>query len=262
MAQKWHQKASVQTAIVTGVFIIAAAVITGIFTQKSKDTPPDTLNKVETTASPTDISKDRKYFYVRLHSSLVSVFPGQLVYVYDSKIGKLIAPIGVAMVVEVINNRSSLTKIHSYTVDLEIHDEWTRIYNLSILNPMEIYWVNNGNFKTCTRLDFRSNSFDVVAREQSLKPGESLKGWMFFEWPIELRKNIPNFKKVRIQIENSQGEKETFILDSVSPQETGQSMLTGGELIVPPQSEKIDLSNFRLMPEMDLLKGFRDGSIK
>jgi len=31
MAQKWHKKASVQTAIITGFFLIVAAVIAGIF---------------------------------------------------------------------------------------------------------------------------------------------------------------------------------------------------------------------------------------
>jgi len=202
------------------------------------------------------------YIQARYNTSLILKYPGPIIYVYNSKLGDLIAPIGYALNVEVINNRPSSTKISSYFLDIGVGGQWVRLPNLSILNPMDVFWVNNSDLRNCTRLDFRANGFDQLARYKSISTGESIKGWMFFEWPAELRGHIPVFNKIRLYIENIQGDKEYFVLDTSNIQDAGISSLGGGEIVVRPKSENVDMSGLKIMPHIDLLNGFKDGSIK
>ncbi|MHB1421531.1 MAG: hypothetical protein ACYCX4_18460 [Bacillota bacterium] len=199
---------------------------------------------------------------IRYHTSLLLKYPGPLVYVYKSGLGELIAPIGYAVVVEVTNNRSTPTRISSYYLDAGIGGEWVRLPNLNIMNPMDVFWVNHSDLRNCSRLDFRQNGFDIKARSNSIPPGESLKGWMFFEWPLELRREIPIINKIRINIENIQGEKVSSIMETSNIQDPGISSLGGGELVVLPKTENADLSKLKIMPFIDLLKGFKDGNKK
>jgi hypothetical protein len=69
-------------------------------------------------------------FLLRYHTALVANYPGPLVYVYDSKVGKRIAPVGYAVILEIINNRSTTTKIHDYALDVAVGNEWVRVHNL------------------------------------------------------------------------------------------------------------------------------------
>lgn len=209
-------------------------------------------------AKPTKVDP----FTARFHTAMLFAYPGSLVYLYASKHGQLVAPIGYALVIEIVNNRSTAAKISEYHLDAGISGHWIRLHNISLLNPLDVFWVNNSNLKTSTRLDFRENGFDPQARSKNLSPGESLKGWMFFEWPPELRDKVPQFNKIRLQVENVQGDQQSFILDTIVPQEIGTSSLGGGEWKVLPKSEQADLSGLRIMPFMDLLKGFKDGKIK
>lgn len=199
---------------------------------------------------------------VRYHTSLLLKYPGPLVYVYKSGLGELIAPIGYAVNVEVINNKPIPTKISSYFLDAGIGSEWVRLSNLNIMNPFDVFWVNHSDIRNCSRLDFRQNGFDIKARDNSIPAGGSIKGWMFFEWPPELRTDIPKINKIRINIENIQGEKVSSVLETSNIQDPGVSSLGGGELVVLPKSENADLSRLKIMPFIDLLRGFRDGNKK
>lgn len=199
---------------------------------------------------------------IRYHTSLLLKFPGPLVFVYKSGFGDLIAPIGYAVNIEVINNKNIATKIYSYYLDAGIGSEWVRLPNLNLMNPLDVFWVNHSDLRNCSRLDFRQNGFDIRARNNSISPGESIKGWMFFEWPLELRNDTPNINKIRITIENIQGEKVTTILETSNIQDPGISSLSGGELVVLPKSENADLSRLKILPFIDLLKGFKVGDTK
>jgi hypothetical protein len=84
---------------------------------------------------------------------------------------------------------------------------------------------------------------------------------MFFEWPPELRSNIPKISSYRISIENSQGETQTVEFGNKNVNNVGSSSLEGGEIHIYQPVEKIDLTGLRIMPFMDLLKGFQDNSL-
>ena len=223
----------------------------------------DVIRKeIETARRVQAPSEPENPFHVRYHTALVANYPGPLVYLYDSKLGKRLAPVGYAVVLEVLNNRATATKIHGYVVDIAVGNEWVRLPNLQALNPNEFFWIDNGNLKTCTRLDFTQTSFDMQARDRTLQPGESVRGWMFFEWPPELRSSeAPRFRQLRIQLENAQGERQATVVNTDQPQESGTSLLGGGAVYMPPQ-QKTDLSNVPILPHVDLLRGFKQGMIK
>jgi hypothetical protein len=72
---------------------------------------------------------------------------------------------------------------------------------------------------------------------------------MFFEWPPELRGGeAPRIKKLRLHLENAQGDRQALVTDTDRPQEAGASLLGGGAVTVPPQQRKTDLSEIPILP--------------
>lgn len=59
MPQKWYQKVSVQTAIISGIFLLAASIIAGLFNLYSgcEKTPPIKINHQDSTLSKSDSVK-------------------------------------------------------------------------------------------------------------------------------------------------------------------------------------------------------------
>lgn len=201
-----------------------------------------------------------KIFHARLHTVITFKYPGVLLYVYNSKFGTLLAPVGYAAVMQVTNTGPSLTKIQSYTLDIEVGGEWIRLPNLQPINLEAFYFAGNGDLTKARQIDFRTNSFDVQARDKHLNTGESIKGWMFFEWPPELREAVPKINKTRLELENSVGDRMSTLVDT-QPASSGDSILGGGEWIVGPKVD-VDLSAYQIMPHSDLLKGFRDDATR
>lgn len=202
-------------------------------------------------------------FRVRFHTALRFGYPGPLIYVYDSKFGKRIAPVGYAVVLEIINNRPTIAKVHDYLLDIDVNNDWRPLPNLQALNPRDFYWVVNSDLRSCGRLDFTETGFDFQARRTNLQPGESIKGWMFFEWPPELRGTDPTpIRNFRIRIENAHGELQTETINTDRPQDPGSSALGGGSWRVLPREQNADLSGVPILPFVDLLRGFKDGTTK
>lgn len=197
-------------------------------------------------------------FFLRIHTLMLFAYPGLLVYRYTGKPGQLLAPVGLAAVIEATNKRATAAKVFSYFLDAAIQGQWTRLHNLQALNPRDFFWIGNNSLKAATRIDFSGNGFDIKAREHTLSPGESIKGWVFLEWPAEHRKKVPEIKQLRMTIENSHGETQTTVLTLPTTQEPGESGIAGGEWHVMPKSDVVDLSGVPIMPHMDLLSSFRN----
>ena len=150
---------------------------------------------------------------------MLPAYPQPLLYDYrhsysltGSPSERAVAPIGLALNLEVINNRPTATKVRSYFAELETGvNEWTRLGRLPMAEPRGIY-LAEGRPGRYVNLDFRPGYFDAVAREKTLPPGGSLAGWVFFEWPPELRgdRRLRNF---RVRVENSQGETEEAVFN-------------------------------------------------
>ena len=200
-------------------------------------------------------------FKIRHHTSMIFGYPGPLVYVYDSKIGKRIAPVGLAISFEIINNRPTSAKVHDYVLDVKVNDKWTRLPNLGALNPTDFFWAGDKP-GDAYRLDMSDYGFDFQARQRQLVPGEGVKGWMFFEWPARLRASLPHFTHIRIQVENGHGERQTEIIDTGRTPDEGSSPLAGDAWRVLPQERRADLRSIPILPFTDLKRGFKEGTIK
>jgi len=218
--------------------------------------------KREATTSERAAPPPTEPFFVRLHIGMTFGFPGVLVYRYKSKFGDALAPVGLALVLEVTNKRPTAAKVTEYFVDLQHNQKWIRLPNLQPLNPTQFFLAKDGSLKRASRLDFTENSFDIQARKNTLVPGGSIKGWTFLEWPYELRASIPAFGDLKLTIENSHGERQSVILKMPTAGEPGSSALGGGEWHIMPRENEADLSHLKILPHVDLLEGFRKGTFK
>jgi hypothetical protein len=163
-------------------------------------------------------------------------WPGPLVFCYPSASGKNLSPISVALFVEVVNNKDVISRIYSYECRALLkYDEggsgivsrtpdgikfdykpagktvlrWRNLYNMGFVDD-QVYFITDHDWRKCKRIDFRNNGFDRQARDAQLKPGESLRGWMFFELEHDLRGQLPEIKKIKLTLTNSVGESQTF----------------------------------------------------
>lgn len=124
MTQKWYKKASVQTAIITGFFLIAAAIIAGLFdlhqinlqTKKKEEQFNKNIIKSENNISKSDTSNEIEQFskYKYLSENQIRV-----------EISKLIKSDDVDKAIELVKLLSS-NKIKD--------EEYERIFNYCIKN--------------------------------------------------------------------------------------------------------------------------------
>lgn len=202
--------------------------------------------------------REKNTFAVRHHTGLVANFPGPLLYLYDSKFGKRLAPVGYAAVIEVVNVSDSRRGLHDYFIDAAIHGEWVRLPNLGPLNLDQFYFAPQG-LHEANRWDFTETSFDRQIAGKALPAGESVRGWVFLEWPKAHRgPQQPSFTKLRFTLESTAGTRETVTVDTNEPRDAGASSLGGGS--VRPIPGKVDLRGIPILPHVDLLEGFRTGN--
>ncbi|HTF32198.1 MAG TPA: hypothetical protein VK714_00690 [Myxococcota bacterium] len=195
-------------------------------------------------------------FQVATHSGIISVYPGKLVYTYNSLLGRTLAPVGVALDVDVRNLLDKPTKIFHYAVDADIDGKWRRLSVLPALGPRSVYWVLSDDLSNCVNLDFTTNSFDILIHDKSVASGESVRGWIFLEWPPDLRRSDkpPTIGKIRIELGDAWGLKQRTELPMIdwrnALQEEGE---VGGEFHIPPGAPREDLRGLAVMPRIDLL---------
>jgi hypothetical protein len=203
------------------------------------------------------ILSNQKAFQIRHHGFVMfPVFPQPLLYTYSfssylfsSSPDKFIAPVGLAVNVEVLNTRPTTTKVQSYEAELETDiNQWTPIKRLPMTEPHDIFFVEGDSLKSCVKLDFKPHIFDMVASQKNLSPGESLDGWMFFEWPPELHEN-KKLCNVKVRLKNSQGEMVETVINVLSNDEPGESSLNEGSFgPTDSKTKTVDLSSLLIRP--------------
>jgi hypothetical protein len=201
----------------------------------------------------TPTPSDKIVFLIR-HQGAVAFpdFPQPLLYEYGGNDD--LAPVGLAINVEVTNNRSTKTKIAQYAADIQTDGRWYRILSLPMSPSHTVYFLNLRDIRRAMRCKFEPAIFDSIADNKALDPGEPLEGWMFFEWPAELRRTSVLIDKVRIKVRNSQNETAEAVFDNHAPpsEEAGASLFdNGGTFCRGTRNEIIDLSNRTIRPLRD-----------
>ena len=185
-------------------------------------------------------------FHVTLSSLIRNGYPGSLVTTValpENK--KTITPIGLALHVEVVNLRPTMTRIQAHVLDVYIDGSWKRLQTFSPL-ANNLYLAPGGDLSRATRMNF--SNLDVLAATATLETGKSLSGWVFYQWPVGLRQPSPGptFERMRMTIWNSHGESQSIIMKRL--EEEGLSTFGRGGTVL--KGEQRDLSGFAFLPQM------------
>lgn len=233
---------------------IAMLVLFGLIaTTTYKKVTPSLANAVDEDKTA-EAPENKDIFKISVITLMKLKYPGPLLYLYDSKLGKTISPISVALFVEVVNNKSIISRISNYQVRAllrydeggvlnttqdpnggisykykpsgNIVEKWHTLHSVGFLHT-QVYWANNGSLKKCYQMDFRKNGFDSLARTKQLDPGESLMGWIFFELETEISVQGPETKQLEFTFKNSADETQTFQIVPPKAQQDWSS-ISGG----------------------------------
>lgn len=170
-------------------------------------------------------------------------------------------PIGLALNIEVTNEKSTPTLVRAYAGSLEMEDgSWSRIYSLPTDLEHALYDANGFSYEKCYRLEAEPNLFDRVAKSKILTPKETISGWVFFEWSPELRDNR-KIRRLKLEVENTQGEAVHSVFDFIVlmnetndrsgkslASEKGAGDLYKSELRIKSRSGSEDLSRLQIRP--------------
>lgn len=260
---KWkkdhHFKPLRNSFLVIGAIVLLGCLVIVVRQTRQPKAPKPTLNankQVSTVSSP--LNAHKVFDIKKLNLIMFPVYPQPLLYVYTYSpyvtglpSERVIAPIGLAINLEVVNDGPTATKIESYAAELDTEpNEWTRINRLPMTKPHDIYFADGNSLKSCVKFEFKPNIFDVVALQKTLLPGDSLDGWIFFEWPIELHAN-KKLHNIRIRVQNSQGESEEAIFNVLSDDnnERGVSLINEGSFGAKGlKAKREDLSSLPIRP--------------
>lgn len=226
-------------------------------------------------------------FKVTIIESMRFKWPGPLMFRYQSASGKNLSPVSVALFVEVLNNKDVISRIYSYECKVLLkYDEgggglvsrtqnggikyeykpagetvvnWRNLYNMGFVDD-NIYFITDHDWSKCKRIDFRNNGFDRQARDTHLKPGESLKGWMFFELEHDLRGQLPEIKKIELTLTNSARESQAFkIKQNVKENNDIVHFISSGQWNIIEGFYDLTKEKYTMTPMVDLRRILKTG---
>jgi hypothetical protein len=223
-------------------------------------------------------NSDKSIFKLNPITLMRFKFPGPLLFVYNSALGKTISPVCIALFLEVSNAKQTISRIESYKAKaLLVYDEggqtkitelpggakkfqyfpsgktvekWRRLHSLGFLHD-QIYYVVNDDWTKTKRINFRENSFDLLARNTQLKPGESLMGWIFFEIDSDVRAQMPEIKQFEITLKDSSGETQTFRVPPPK-EDDSSSVISAGVWHIMAGYHDLTKEKYTLSPQLDL----------
>lgn len=224
-------------------------------------------------------------FRLMVSSTMRFKYPGQLLYLYDSQLGKTISPVCLALFLAVVNNKSSISQVYSFeTKALMRYDEggktqidaespsaykfsyipagktverWRILHSVGFLHD-QIYFVPNNDWTKCKRLDFSKSSFELEACNKQLQPGESLNGWVFYEMEEDVRTQLPEIKQLEFTIKNAAGEAQITKIDYPKEGETFP-LISSGSWDIQAGYYDLTKQKFTLCPRIDFQTILKEG---
>ena len=236
---------------------------------------------------PTQSSTEstRNIYKLMVSSTVLSKYPSPLLYVYNSQLGKTISPISLALFLEVVNNSNSVMRIYRLesralmrydeggkaTINVQPNgdrkltylpsgntiERWRTLHSVGFLND-QVYFVNNNDWTKCRRIDFSKNSFEIEAHNKQLQPGESLRGWLFYEMEEDIRPQVLEIKQLEFIITNAAGQTQTIQIEYPNKDKSFPIMSSGTWEI---QEGYFDLTkqDFTICPQIDLKTILKEG---
>jgi hypothetical protein len=246
--------------VVAFVFVVIACYSGAVILRKKGDKSLTTLfthkeDTVRVIPQPSISHRKDEVFLIH-HKGAVAFgdYPQPFLYEYGVPTA-LLAPIGLAVNVEIINNRPTKTKVKSYVADIQTPDgKWHRILSLPMSPPRTIYYLNRRDITRGMKCEFDPANFDAIAVSTTLDLGQPLEGWMFFEYPAELRRSTVFVKTLKLSITNIQNEiaEAVFDQDKAPKPQLGESAIDSNAVWCHGKpGQRIDLSSVPIKPLWD-----------
>lgn len=223
--------------------------------------------------------KKSEPFGVNFIVPMIFRWPGPLLFVYPSGLGNTISPVSIALYVEVVNKRTTVSRVYNYScrallryeeggsveaittpnggTKLEYRpsgktvEKWRKLHSMSYVDA--VYYVASDDWSKSKKIDFSRNSFEMIARNKQLNPGESLMGWMTFELEDDLRVQVPEVLEWELTLVNSAGESQ--VARSVhKPSADPISHISAGQLHFLAGYYDLSKEHYTLVPMMDVPK--------
>lgn len=181
-------------------------------------------------------------------------YPGPWLYQYHSSLGEKLASIGLMCFIEVTNLDEVSTRITSYELKIKIGNKWSRIPSLTVLNPLNLFFGTD--LTKCTRFDLTGNGFDINAMTTEIEKGESVRGWVFFEWPKELRNVNTDIEIYQYSLVDKQQRQSQIEINKVKGNPIGSSQIDVGTLKI--HEKNVDISSLDILSHYELLEYFQN----
>ena len=242
------------------------------------------------TQKNTSESNKEDIFKVNFIITMRFKWPGPLLFMYPSALGKTISPVSIALYLEIVNNKPTISRIYSYKcrallrydeggstrvnqapgngMKLEyipsgkIVEKWRNLYSMGFVGD-QMYFVTSNGWNKCKRIDFTNNSLDNLARNIQLKPGESLMGWVFFELEHDLRTQLPEIKEIELTLTNSAGDSQVFkSRQDIKGDEEILHFISAGDWNVLEGFYDLTKEKYSMTPMVDLRRILKEGEAK
>jgi hypothetical protein len=243
-----------------------------------------------TPAKANRTSKKEDIFGINFMMTMNIKWPGPLLFIYSSSLGKTISPVAIALYIEAVNKKPAISRIYGYkcrallrydeggsqNIDLSVNnslkfayqpignvvEKWRTLHSVRFIDD-QVYYVMNNDWTKTKRLDFTQNSFHRLAGITHLKSGESLMGWIFFELEQDLRGQLLEIKEIEFTLTNSAGESQIF---QHYPEPRGEeeilSLTSAAEWHVMEGYYDLTKEQYHLLPMVDLQRTLKVGSTK
>ena len=214
-------------------------------------------------------------------------WPGPLLFMYDSSLGKTISPVSIALYIEVINKKPIISRVSGYKCRALLEydegsyqniiqdknsslkfeykttgkavEKWRTLHSIGFIGD-QVYYVINDDWSKAKRIDFTQNGFDTIGPNKQLQPGESVMGWMFFELEQDLRGQLLKIKEIEFILTNSVGESQTFkSYQKLREEEEMTYSLTSGTWNVMGGYYDLTKEQYSMVPTIDLRQILKDG---
>jgi hypothetical protein len=91
-------------------------------------------------------------------------------------------------------------------------EKWRKLHSVGLLTD-RVYFVNGNDWTKCKQISFGGDCLLSQAKETQMLPGQSIRGWLFFEIEKDLRGQVPYIRQLSFTIVTSTGDKQTVVVD-------------------------------------------------
>lgn len=162
---------------------------------------------------------------------------------------KELREINLAVLLDVVSIDNKPTGIKTYSAEIMVGKKWYKLKPVSFLERENLFVSDKGNLKSCTEISLKENFVSVSAKDKVLSKGDSVVGWVFFEYPEEIVLAISKgaaIEKINIHLVSYHSSADVAAeLSGRVDGETGEDQYLKGAVLKIIR-KNVDLSNYKI----------------